>query len=564
MRTRWFVLIAVLCGAGALATAVLPPAPLPPARAQPAGTVAGTVVDADGPVAGATVRVQTTTHATQTDSEGRFVLAVSGDGPFKLTAWAEGYFCVGPVEAEAGATDVELLLVAHNAEDNPAYEWLPSRFHAGQGESQGCAECHSAAGAELTFTLPVDEWQRDAHSQSATNPRFLTMYLGTDVNGNQSPLTRYGYNRDYGRFPLRPDLSQPYYGPGYKLDFSETAGNCAACHTPAAAVNAAYSTDPTQLSGVESEGVPCDFCHKIWDVHLDPAGGLPYPNMPGVLSYEFRRPHDDHQFFAGPLDDVAPGEDTYSALQTESAFCAPCHFGVFWDTVIYNSFGEWLASPYSDPLTGRTCQDCHMPPLGATHFALPEQGGLARDPQTIFSHYMPGAADETLLQNTAELRLVAEREGDQIAVTVEVTNTEAGHHIPTDSPLRQIFVVVSATDAQGTSLALEGGPVLPDWAGELQGQPGDYFAKILQETWTEIMPSGAYWNPTRTVEDTRLAALESRTSTYVFAIPKGARDGAITVEARLIFRRAFYDLMQQKGWDVPDIQMERAVVEVSR
>lgn len=203
-----------------------------------------------------------------------------------------------------------------------------------------------------------------------------------------------------------------------------------------------------------------------------------------------------------------------------------------------------------------------MPPLGATHFALPEQGGLARDPQTIFSHYMPGAADETLLQNTAELRLVAEREGDQIAVTVEVTNTEAGHHIPTDSPLRQIFVVVSATDAQGTPLALEGGPVLPDWAGDLQGQPGDYFAKILQETWTEIMPSGAYWNPTRTVEDTRLAALESRTSTYVFAIPEGARDGAITVEARLIFRRAFYDLMQQKGWDVPDIQMEHVTIEI--
>ncbi|MEW6578906.1 MAG: hypothetical protein AB1435_06890 [Chloroflexota bacterium] len=169
---------------------------------------------------------------------------MTSEGPFKLTAWAEGYFCVGPVDAEAGATDVELLLVAHSDEDNPAYEWLPSRYHAGLGENQGCAECHSAGGTALPFTLPVDEWQLDAHSQSATNPRFLTMYLGTDVNGNQSPMTRYGYSRDYGRFPLRPDPSQPYYGPGYKLDFPETAGNCAACHTPAAAVNASYGTDP--------------------------------------------------------------------------------------------------------------------------------------------------------------------------------------------------------------------------------------------------------------------------------------------------------------------------------
>ena len=44
----------------------------------------------------------------------------------------------------------------------------------------------------------------------------------------------------------------------------------------------------------------------------------------------------------------------------EALDCAPCHFGQFWGTQIYNSFGEWLDSSYSDPETGRTCQDCHM------------------------------------------------------------------------------------------------------------------------------------------------------------------------------------------------------------
>ncbi|GAB4407299.1 MAG: hypothetical protein Kow00106_00100 [Anaerolineae bacterium] len=505
------------------------------------------------------MRVQTTDIATQTDAEGRFVLAVSGQGPFKLTAWAEGYFCAGPVEANLGETGVELLLAAHNTEDNPDYPWLPSRNYAGLGESQRCAECHSAAGTELTFTLPVDEWQLDAHSQSAVNPRFLTMYLGTDINGNASPPTRYVSVKDYGLRPLRPDPNQPYYGPGYKLDFPDTAGNCAACHTPAAAVSAAYDTDPTQLSGVVAEGVPCDFCHKVWAVNLDPTSGLPYANMPGVLSLELRRPPDGHQFFAGPLDDVAPGEDTYSPLQTESVFCAPCHFGVFWGTVVYNSYGEWLASPYSEPASGRTCQDCHMPRLGATHFALPEKGGLARNPQTIFSHYMPGAADTTLLQNTADLTLRAEQQDALLTVTVAVTNAQAGHHIPTDSPLRQIFVIVSATDAQGLPLTLQSGPVLPDWTGNLEGQPGVYFAKILQETWTEIMPSGAYWNPTRIMEDTRLPALATHTSTYTFHAPGS---GPFTVGARLIFRRAFYDLMQRKGWNVPDLIMEETSVEV--
>ena len=45
------------------------------------------------------------------------------------------------------------------------------------------------------------------------------MYTGTDLDGNQSPLTRYGNNPDYGSFPLIPDPNQPYFGPGYKLIF---------------------------------------------------------------------------------------------------------------------------------------------------------------------------------------------------------------------------------------------------------------------------------------------------------------------------------------------------------
>ena len=384
------------------------------------------------------------------------------------------------------------------------------------------------------------------------------MYLGTDVYGNQSPLTRYVTVKDYGAFPLHPDLSQPWFGPGYKLDFPDTAGNCAACHTPAAAVNAPYNTSPTRVTGVGTEGIPCDFCHKVWDIQLDTSSGLPYPNRPGVLSYEFRRPPEDHQYFAGPFDDVAPGEDTYSALQTESQFCAGCHYGVFWDTVVYNSFGEWLSSSYSDSETGQTCQDCHMPPVGTTHFALPGQGGLARNPQSIFSHRMPGALDSSLLQNTVELMLDPVRIGDAVQVRVTATNTGAGHHAPTDSPLRQMLLVVTATNSQGEPLALTDGPVLPDWAGDLEGQPGVYFAHILREVWTEIQPTGSYWNPTRTVEDTRLPALSSHTSAYTFTAIQ--RD-PVTIEVRLIFRRAFYELMQQKGWDTPDILMEHMVVE---
>ena len=339
-------------------------------------SISGIIVDHDGPITDAVVRIQTTDIKTVTDSEGNFTLnELDPSSVFAVTAWKSGYIIGGQHDVKTGMKDIKIHLEQHSESDNTDYAWLPSLYHPGEGENQGCAECHSSAGTDIPYSLPVDEWVIDAHSQSAVNPRFLTMYTGTDIYGNSSPDTRYGYSQDYGTFPLRPDPNQPYYGPGYKLDFPETDGNCAACHTPAASVNNPYGIDPSSVSGVAAEGIPCDFCHKIWDVKLD-SQGMPNENMPGVLSYEFRRPKEGHQLFIGPYDDVAPGEDTYSQLQTQSQLCSACHFSTFWDTVIYNSYGEWLESPYSDPVTGQQCQDCHMPPLGASYFALPEAGGL--------------------------------------------------------------------------------------------------------------------------------------------------------------------------------------------
>jgi hypothetical protein len=393
------------------------------------------------------------------------------------------------------------------------------------------------------------------------------MYNGTDVDGNQSPPVRYACNRDYGCIPLPPDPALPYYGPGFKLDNLYTAGDCAACHVPAPAAKPgqAYAVDPNSVTGVDAEGVFCDFCHKIGDVVLDPGTGLPLPNMPGVLSLRLFRPEEGQQLFFGNFDDVTR-RVSYLPLEEQSAFCAPCHFGVFWDTVVYNSFGEWLDSPYSDPGTGQTCQDCHMPLAGYDHFVFPEKGGLARDPSRIFSHRMPGAADEELLQNTVTMTATAQQQGSAIAVEVKITNDQAGHHVPTDSPLRHLILLVQATGATGTTLAQLDGATVPEWGGVgdpvqgyYAGLPGTAFAKVLEEVWTGVAPSGAYWNPTRVVSDNRLAAFETYTGRYTFAAPP---EGESTVEVTLVFRRAFKELADQKGWDVPDIVMEQAKIVV--
>jgi len=183
----------------------VPPTTLP---ALPPDAVSGVVCDADGPVAGAVVRVKATNNATITAADGSFTLGgLTASVPVSVTAWAEGYF-VGWTSAVPGTKSVTITLKPYYTTDNPDYTWFSMEGAEG---SKSCSHCMPS----------YDEWIEDAHSQSAVNPRFLTMYNGTDVHGNQSPPTRYGYSRDYGRFPLRPDPNEPYYGPGYKLDFRD-------------------------------------------------------------------------------------------------------------------------------------------------------------------------------------------------------------------------------------------------------------------------------------------------------------------------------------------------------
>jgi hypothetical protein len=293
-------------------------------------------------------------------------------------------------------------------------------------------------------------------------------------------------------------------------------------------------------------------------VRLDPTTQVPYENMPGVLSLELRRPHGEPQMFFGPFDDVDVGPDTFSPLQNESRYCAPCHNASFWGTPVYQSYAEWLESPY--PREGKTCQSCHMEPDGVTTNFAPGRGGLERSPEKVFSHRFPGAADVELLRDTAKLELEATRGVGRVLARVRVTNEKAGHHLPTDHPARNVILVVSARDAQGQELDYVGEQVVPRWGGvgdgpdDYAGRPGKGYAKVLEELWTQTAPSAAYWRQTVLREDTRLPARATDETSYEFHAPD---NGPITVEARLIFRRAFKELAELKRWGLQDIVMEQ-------
>ena len=149
-------------------------------------------------------------------------------------------------------------------------------------------------------------------------------------------------------------------------------------------------------------------------------------------------------------------------------------------------------------------------------------------------------------------------------VNVKLINDNTGHHIPTDSPLRHLILLIEATDANGDPLPQVSGPLLADYAGigdpsegYFGGLPGVVYAKILQDLWTEISPSGSYWNPTRVVSDNRIAALETASSEYSFA---ALDQGQVTISVRLLYRRAFIEIMDWKGWDVPDLLMAEEII----
>jgi hypothetical protein len=542
--------------------------------------VTGKVTSDGKPVANATVSLKASAIQTKTDVSGRFTLdGFPGKFYVAATAWQDGYYISGQT-VFPWKRDITLDLSPLSTNDNRNYQWLPPVSENRSFVNNLLARVGLPVTARLSFKnlfLPLSaklplgcadchptitqEFLQGAHAKGATNIIFQTVYNGTDTQGHQSPPTKYGVSVDYGRFPLAPDTSQNWYGPGFKLDFPDQTGNCANCHVPGAAINAPNNTDVNKTPANVVQSTQCDFCHKTIDVKVNPVSGLPQENMAGVLSMNLTRPSGSTQVFYGPYADVDVGPDTFSPLQNESRFCAGCHNASFWGTPIYQSYSEWLKSPY--PAEGVTCQTCHMKPDEKTTNFAPGRGGIERDPQTIFTHSFPGAADVGLLQNTAKLELKAVHNGGNISVEARVTNINGGHDIPTDEPMRNMILVISAKDASGKNLEQLNSQKVPVWGGsgntsiDYAGQPGKGYAKILQELWTEVSPTITYWRQTRILEDTRIPARATDVTNYVFQAPA---NGNVTIEARLIYRRAYVDLARVKKWNLEDIEMQRTTV----
>lgn len=316
---------------------------------------------------------------------------------------------------------------------------------------------------------------------------------------------------------------------------------CIGCHAPAALM--ADATD--DAGSVEYlNGVNCGFCHQVT--------GTVAPGNPGNLSLGFPLSGPDAVRRAQIMDPKAPHQAEGNEFFTGAEYCGSCHNvshpvnGLHLET----TYSEWAQTPYAEQ--GITCQNCHMHSEvgGAAPFTgQAASGAPTRD--NLFAMTFVGAnvAQGDAELNTAQLQKAATVEleipeivapGESVQAQVTVTNTGAGHSIPTGvGEIREVWLEVYAQGADGEQSVLsrhDFNLVIRDAEGNEGG-------------WD-------FWNATEIVADNRLHVGEPYTEQVNFTMP--ASTDVQNVVAVLRYKTAPDEVATEAGVDNPTTDMALA------
>jgi hypothetical protein len=283
-----------------------------------------------------------------------------------------------------------------------------------------CGECHEAI---------YSEWLVSTHGQAWTDRQ---LQAEMEKSGNRwlcnnchTPLLN---QMETWAVALRgDDVEQPVYvdNPGFDRAFRDEGITCAACHVRDGTVEGPTgiqtTAHPTRKSDRFADETICLGCHQA------------------VRSY--------------------PGKQFVCVFETGA---------------------EWRASPYGQ--VERGCQSCHMQPV-----TRPQATGEA--PRAGRRHYWPGAGIYKVEGVGPPLEQLGAGLGVETAATgtelvVRLSNSAAGHLLPTGDPERFILVRVEFSDREGR-------PV------------GTIHEERIGQTWE-------WWPEPRKLTDNRLAPLEVR------------------------------------------------------
>jgi len=485
------------------------------------------------PIPGAYVHIQAdlVTPGAFTGADGSFTLATDPVGQVMLAASipylrsAPENFIIGWAPAVAGETGIDIRMAVLPANDDPTY--VPA-------DVSECGACHFER---------YTQWSTSHHAYSAQNKWVLDLFSGTGTPGGGA-----GY------------VFKNLHDPG------ET-GFCATCHAPMQDLQdprpeGVPLDEATEPHG--EQGIICVACHQMDSIDATHINALGFR---GKSTYRFPQAgqgENTSQFVWGPMNDVTFSlmRPSFSMLHRTSNLCAACHqyHNPETDAPGQNTFLEWQASPYGTPGPNyRTCQDCHMgtlPGIGQNC----EFGGPDRQSAERHTHTFVGSTQATLTANIALTTDVVETSDGRVRVTSAVDNFGAGHDFPTGISLRNAILWISAS-MNGQPLAQASGPTIPFWAsddvpgdqpGDLAGQPGKGFAKVLEG---RINGQGPVVRPVLFIDAENLYSLTTIPSGTVdtteveFALPPGTAPGStVEVTAVLLYRRAWRSVVVTKGW----------------
>jgi hypothetical protein len=175
-----------------------------------------------------------------------------------------------------------------------------------------------------------------------------------------------------------------------------------------------------------------------------------------------------------------------------------------------------------------------------TNFA-PGRGGVERDPQTLANHRFFAGNPLDMLRRCVRVDVEVRYLPDSARVRVRVAASDVGHRVPTGFVDRHLILTLEALGPAGQPLKLLAGPTLPPAAGDLAGQPGKLYAKLMRDA-AGRSPAPFWTAEADPVADTRLTP--GRSDELLFRFPAEFKQ----VRVRLLHRRFWREVVRAKGW----------------
>ncbi len=326
--------------------------------------------------------------------------------------------------------------------------------------STSCKPCHEQI---------YQQWTTSAHSRAYRDPVYQTFLRQVDEK-SQGRLTQF----------------------------------CVSCHAPLATVTRSVPDklfDEHPKNALLEDGVSCEFCHTL-------SGSEVEMRKLSLGAFLFPRTGQTEILYGRHADASQEAHRTQkSSFLLSPELCGTCHrFGhPVSGLPIQNTYEEWKASPYA--AEGKRCQDCHMPAYAGRVAA-----GAKERPE-LHAHIFRGGHTE-MIRNAATLEILPARNGSSLDVSVVVTNSGAGHLIPTGIPgIRQMWVEVTVFNGQKA----------------LATQKQEFRLELFDEKGALAMP----WDAVRFGHDTRIAPMKSRRERFAFYLPDSTE---VRVEAKLLER----------------------------